>query len=61
MFLKLQPFLEESMRFHAFKHHLAEWFMISNTSFAARLKDLPKLIVIKAKNPQFESSLRNRR
>lgn len=37
------------MHFHAFEHHLAEWFQISNTSFAAQLKDLPKLIVLKAK------------
>lgn len=44
------------MHFHAFEHHLAEWFMISNTSFAAQLKDPPKLIVLKAKSPQFESS-----
>lgn len=47
------------MHFCAYEHYLAEWFMISNTSFAAQLKDLPKLIVVKAKNLQLESSWRN--
>lgn len=42
-------FLEESMNFHVFELRLSQWFMISNTSFAAHLKDISKLVGLKAK------------
>lgn len=49
-------FLKKSINFHVFEHCLTKWFVISNPSFASHLRDIPKLVELKAKKIKIKST-----